>query len=196
MDRHATRLLEAIEREGVLLQHDQVLPSASAVVAGEPVRGSWWAHPMANPIYDALNAVEDAGHAVRVKLVAGKVTMVARPLWPALLAVGRERADWQTSRLTKPERKLLAVVEASSEAVLLDPSTREAGRRLEATLLIATDEVHLPSGRHTKALLAWEAWAAARGVEPSVPAGDARAAFEAIVARWHSPKWLLPWPPS
>ena len=53
----------ALDREGILLQHDQVLPSASAIVAGEPVRGSWWAHPMAHPIYDALNALEDDGHA-------------------------------------------------------------------------------------------------------------------------------------
>jgi hypothetical protein len=28
MDRHARRLLTALEREGVLLQHDKVLPSA------------------------------------------------------------------------------------------------------------------------------------------------------------------------
>ncbi|MET0904077.1 MAG: hypothetical protein ABWZ52_12615 [Acidimicrobiales bacterium] len=196
MDRHARRLLAALDREGVLLQHDQVLPSASAVVAGEPVRGSWWAHPMAHPIYDALNSIEDDGHAVRVKLVAGKVTMVARRLWPELLSAATEQATWQTARLTEADRRLLARVEQSTEPLVLDKGTREAGRRLEPTLLVFTDEVHLPSGRHAKALLGWDRWASSHGIEASASAARARASIEAIVGRWGSSRWLLPWPPS
>ena len=196
MDRHARRLLAALDREGLLLQHDRVLPSASAVVAGEPVAGSWWTHPMAHPIYDALNAVEDDGHAVRVKLVAGKVTLVARRLWPVLLAVATEGAAWQTGNLTAADRRLLRTVGAAVDPVVLDATNREAGRSLEPRLLVFADEVHLPSGRHAKALLGWERWAELRGVEPAAAADEGRRAIEAVVAGWHSTKWLLPWPPS
>jgi hypothetical protein len=196
MDRHARRLLAALDREGVLLQHDQVLPSASGTIAGEPVRGSWWAHPMAHPIYDALNSIEDGLHAVRVKLVAGKVTMVARRLWPELLALATERAEWQTARLTAADRRLLATVEGSQGPLVLDQATRDAGRRLEPTLLVFTDEVHLPSGRHAKALVGWERWASSHEIEPAADAAGARATIEAIVTAWGSPRWLLPWPPS
>ena len=194
MDRHARRLLTALDREGILLQHDKVLPSASAIIAGEPVTGSWWAHPMAHPIYDALNALEDAGHALRLKLVAGKVTMVARRLWPEVLAVVTERARWQTDRLTTADRRLLAIVDEAVEPVLLDKATRDAGRRIESTLLAFTDEVHLPSGRHAKALLGWERWASGAAIEPAADAAASRATIEAIVHGWGSPRWLLPWP--
>jgi hypothetical protein len=194
VDRRARRLLTALDREGILLQHDKVLPSASAVVAGEPVTGSWWAHPMAHPIYDALNALEDDGHALRLKLVAGKVTMVARRLWPVVLAVVTEHADWQTARLSTGDRRLLAKVERADEPVLLDKGTRDSGRRLELALLAFTDEVHLPSGRHAKALLGWERWASGAGIEPAPDAAESRAAIEALVVGWGSPKWLLPWP--
>ena len=196
MDAHARRLLYALEEQGILLQHDQVLPSASAIIAGEPVRGSWWAHRMAHPIYDALNAVEDEGHALRLKLVAGKVTMVARRLWPAVLAVVTERARWQTDRLSTADRRLLAVVDEAEEPVLLDAATRDAGRRLESTLLAFADEVHLPSGRHAKALLGWVRWARRAAVEPAADAAGSRATIESIVHGWGSRRWLLPWPPS
>jgi hypothetical protein len=196
MDRNARRLLTALEKHGVLLQHDQVLPSATAIVAGEPVQGSWWSHPMAHPIYDALNAIEDDGYALRLKLVAKKVTMVARRLWPDVLAVATERAAWQTAGLTAAERRLLAIVDDATEPVLLDAKTRDAGRRLEPTLLVYTDEVHLPTGRHAKALLSWDRWASSAGVDPAHDAASSRATIEAIVGEWGSAKWLLPWPPT
>ena len=141
---------------------------------------------MAHPIYDALNALEDAGHALRLKLVAGKVTMVARRLWPEVLAVVTERARWQTDRLTASDRRLLAVVDEAAEPVLLDKATRDAGRRLEATSLAFTDEVHLPTGRHAKGLLGWERWASGADIEPATDAVASRAAIEAIVRSWGS----------
>ena len=193
VDRHARRLLAALDREGILLQHDKVLPSASALVAGEPVIGSWWAHPMAHRIYDALNALEDSGQALRLKLVAGKVTLVARRLWPDVLAVVTERARWQTDRLTVADRRLLAVVDEALEPVLLDGVTRDAGRRIESGLLAFADQVHLPTGRHAKGLLGWERWANGPAVEPASDAAASRARIESIVQGWGSAKWLLPW---
>src|SRR4051794_3170550 len=95
MDARAQQLLDALDEQGVLLEHDKVLPSATATIAGKPIAGSWWSHPLANPIYNALEELDEAGRMLRLKLVAGKVTLVARRLWPDLLAVVMERADWQ-----------------------------------------------------------------------------------------------------
>lgn len=71
----ALAIAEAIDVDGLLLVHDQRLPAATSVVADEPVMGSWWSHPLANVIYDALEELED--RYAMVKLVAGKQTLIA-----------------------------------------------------------------------------------------------------------------------
>lgn len=47
-------ITEKVEAEGLLLVHDQRLPSVTALICAEPVFGSWWSHPLANVIYNAL----------------------------------------------------------------------------------------------------------------------------------------------
>jgi hypothetical protein len=39
------RVRLALREHGLLLQSDIALPNVAALVAGETVRGSWWAHP-------------------------------------------------------------------------------------------------------------------------------------------------------
>jgi hypothetical protein len=81
-----------------------VVPSLAAAVAGEPIRGSWWAHPKSHAIFRALAAVGDDPDVVFTKLVDGKLTMVHRRLWPALAALVRAgRLD--AARLTKVEQE-------------------------------------------------------------------------------------------
>ena len=41
----ALRALKELKRYGLLLVTDARLPSLVALVAGAPVRGSWWSHP-------------------------------------------------------------------------------------------------------------------------------------------------------
>ncbi len=82
-------ITEAVESEGLLLVHDQRLPSVTALVAGEPVRGSWWAHPLGNVLYNALGELDDR-FATR-KLVADKLTLVAPRLWADRRARRRRR---------------------------------------------------------------------------------------------------------
>ena len=60
------------------------LPNIAEMVAGEPIRGSWWAHPSSHAIFAALNIVADSPDVVRTRLVNGKVSLVHRRLWPAL----------------------------------------------------------------------------------------------------------------
>ncbi len=77
-----------------LIEHGMLLASASGplgsvaeMIAGEPIRGSWWGHPAGHAIFDALNTLDESPDVVRTRLVDGKVTLVHRRLWPALVRV-------------------------------------------------------------------------------------------------------------
>src|SRR5437879_2008226 len=87
--------LRALTETGLLLESDRQLPSVTAIVAGGPIRGSWWGNPAACGTYQVLVALEDHPDALRTKLINGKVTYVHRTLWPALLGVALARDAWQ-----------------------------------------------------------------------------------------------------
>jgi hypothetical protein len=61
------------------------LPNVAELVAGEPIRGSWWGHPASQAIFDAVNTLAESPDVVRTRLVRGKVTLVHRRVWPALV---------------------------------------------------------------------------------------------------------------
>jgi hypothetical protein len=63
------------------------IPSLAELVAGEPIKGSWWGHPAGHAIFDAINEVADSGEVVRLRLINGKITLVHRRVWPALVRV-------------------------------------------------------------------------------------------------------------
>jgi hypothetical protein len=76
------RLIE----EGVLLESARgPLPNVAELVAGEPIKGSWWGHSRGHEIFAELNALDDSPDVVRMRLVNGKVTLVHRRVWPALV---------------------------------------------------------------------------------------------------------------
>src|SRR5262249_40764739 len=37
--------MDALDLTGLLFMHDARKPSLTAIVAGKPIRGSWWGHP-------------------------------------------------------------------------------------------------------------------------------------------------------
>jgi len=75
-----------VRRRGVLLQSARGPTSSLAeLVAGSPIRGSWWGHPRSHQIFDAINRARDSRAIVATRLVNGKVTLVHRRLWPALV---------------------------------------------------------------------------------------------------------------
>lgn len=79
-------VMAALVDYGLLLQSARgPIPNVAELVAGERIRGSWWAHPRSHDIFDALNALDASPDVVRLKLVNGKITMVHRRLWPALV---------------------------------------------------------------------------------------------------------------
>ena len=62
-------------------------PNLVEAIAGSPIKGSWWGHPAGKRIFSVLNAVSDSQEVLVCRLVDGKVTLVHRRLWPALVRV-------------------------------------------------------------------------------------------------------------
>lgn len=78
--------LAFVKRQGVVLQAARGrVPSLAETIAGEPIRGSWWAHPKGNEIYRVADAISESPDVLVCKLIDGKVTYVHRRLWPALV---------------------------------------------------------------------------------------------------------------
>jgi len=78
--------LAFVKRHGIVLQAARgPVPSLAEAVAGGRIRGSWWSHPKAHEIFRVLAAVRDSGEVLVCRVIAGKVTLVHRRLWPALI---------------------------------------------------------------------------------------------------------------
>lgn len=81
-----TEALDFVKLHGAVLESAKgSIPSLAEAIAGEPIRGSWWGHPKGNQIYMLLNEVCDSPDIVRCRLHDGKITLVHRRLWPALV---------------------------------------------------------------------------------------------------------------
>ena len=98
--------LARLKNDGLLLKSDPRLPSVAGLVAGEAIRGSWWAHPAAHAIFQELQRLAAHPDVLMVKLVAGKDTLVHRRLWPELLAIALAGEPWQLRGLPAASRLL------------------------------------------------------------------------------------------
>jgi hypothetical protein len=196
----------ALEHHGLLLTADAALPSIATLMAGEPVSGSWWSHPLAHEIYDVCQWLDDQPEVARVKLLAGKVTFVHRRLFASVAAVGAAREPWQLRSLGAGAKRLLATCDARGVVRLdeLAPRAREAVRaraaaasELERRLLVRTDDVHTDSGAHVRRLWSWAAFRDNLSPVPeAIGAAQGRAELEAAVAalpRVTGRRALLPW---
>ena len=178
----------------MLLETDPKLPSLVALVAGGPVRGSWWGHPLGHTIFATGEALFDAykRDVLLAKLVSGKATWVHRKLWAALLAAAQSREAWQTDGLSREARALLDEVD-------LDGQARASGavaRELETRLLARGEQEHTASGRHAKILEAWPRWAARYRVAALSSADAGRRALEERLADLNQrfgARGRLPW---
>ena len=80
--------MDALVEHGMLLESARgPLPNVAEMIAGEPISGSWWSHPRSHAIFAEINALADSPDVVRMRLVNGKVTLVHRRVWPALVRV-------------------------------------------------------------------------------------------------------------
>ena len=106
--------MAALIQHGVMLESARgPLPNVAEMIAGEPIRGSWWSHPRSHEIFAAINALADSPDVVRTRLVNGKVTLLHRGVWPALFrladrfpparlaAIGEEHTSSGAHRVTE-----------------------------------------------------------------------------------------------
>ena len=193
IDDFAQLILDTVNRSGLLLVHDRILPSVTTLVVGEAVEGSWWSHPKANLIFNAVEEID--AEVATVKLVRKKNTLVARSLWQDLCNLGYAREPWQLDGLDPAAWKMLDVVEAATQPVVFDKAGKKAAAQLDNRLLAYAAGIHTDAGHHVRAYQSWAAWAVERDLECLTGnAAGARARFEAITAHWqHADSRLFPW---
>lgn len=96
----AGEALSFIEKHGVVLASAKgPVPRLTEAIAGEPIKGSWWAHPRGHDIFAIMQTVYDSEDVLVCRLVNGKVTLVHRRLWPALARVAKRFPSKQTSQV-------------------------------------------------------------------------------------------------
>ena len=79
---------EFVATHGVVLESASgPVPSLATAIAGEPIRGSWWGHPQSHQIFTLTRDVRASPSVLVCRLVGGKVTLVHRRLWPAVVRV-------------------------------------------------------------------------------------------------------------
>ena len=82
--------IEFVRAHGVVLESATgPVPSLAVAIAGQPIRGSWWAHASGREIFALTRAVRDCSDVLVCRLVDGKITYVHRRLWPALVRVSK-----------------------------------------------------------------------------------------------------------
>lgn len=68
-------------------------------IVGEPIQGSWWAHPQSHRIYAILEAVCDCEDVLVCRLIDDKITLVHRRLWVALVRLAGRFTPRQLARV-------------------------------------------------------------------------------------------------
>ncbi len=196
---HSAAVLSELRRLGILLESDALLPSVAGIVAGGPIRGSWWGHPRGRDIFAVSCRLAEHPDLVVVKLVSGKLTWVHRKLWSALMGVATSGEPWQRRGLAAPARMVLSTIKKEGEVRTdrIDRGRAAASKILEERLLVRGEEVHTESGAHARVLQTWERWARrARFTGRPMAPDSARRAFEEIVHHLnatHCAKAFLPW---
>ena len=75
-----------VERHGVVLVSARgPVPRLTEAIVNEPIKGSWWGHPKSHQIFAILETLCDSEDILVCRLVGGKLTLVHRRLWPALV---------------------------------------------------------------------------------------------------------------
>lgn len=92
--------LAFIDEHGVVLVSARgAVPCLTQAIAGAPIKGSWWGHPQGKLIFSILEAVTESGQVLVCRLVDGKLTMVHRRLWPALVRIAPHFSPGQVASI-------------------------------------------------------------------------------------------------
>jgi hypothetical protein len=185
------RLQTELERIGLLLEHDKLLPSATTLIAGVPITGSWWGHALGHEIYAVLGELGQGPGALCAKLVNAKRTYVHPRLYGAFF--GSLEAGWAeaASACSPLARELLEVTTRQGLVRMADVAALASVRAITAAIreldercLVRVDSEHTASGKHEKTLESWSSWRArhAPELETLAPA-QARAALSSALER-------------
>jgi hypothetical protein len=186
----ARSVLAALENHGLLLQQDKVVTSVVGLITGESLRTSWWSHPKSHLIYSVLSELSEHSQVVFTKLLARKDTLVHSGLWPALLAVGSARDEWQLRGLSAAAADLLERVDRSASAVR---ATGAACKEIQVRLLAPSYEIHTEDGRHAMMLERWSAWSSRMSCMALTSGDEGRRRLEQAATDLGAPLHYLPW---
>lgn len=82
--------LAFVREHGVVLASAKgPVPRMTEAIVGATIKGSWWAHPEGKRIFAALQSLEHSPDVLVCRLVDGKLSLVHRRLWPALVRLAR-----------------------------------------------------------------------------------------------------------
>src|SRR5262249_27389889 len=83
---NADEALAFVRTQGVVLVAGKgPVPRLVEAIAGESIAGSWWGHPQGKLIFATLQSVVASSDVLVCRLVDGKITLVHRRVWPALV---------------------------------------------------------------------------------------------------------------
>jgi hypothetical protein len=92
--------LACVREHGVVLASAKgAVPRLTEMILGEPITGNWWTHPKSRSIYRVLEAVSESDEVLACRLVDGKITLVHRRLWPALVRLAGRFAPRQLAQV-------------------------------------------------------------------------------------------------
>lgn len=131
--------MDFVERHGAVMESARgVLPSLAAAIAGEQIHGSWWGHPKGHLMYQLFNDIRDSPDVLTCRLMDGKITLVHRRLWPALV---RMAAQFDAARLAAVHEEHTATG-AHRMTTVKFPAWVPAEVRAKAKSLTETDAVN------------------------------------------------------
>ena len=135
----ARQALAFVRNHGVVLEaaHGPV-PSLADAIAGEPVRGHWWSHPKGREIFAVTRAIRDSDDVLVCRLIKGKITLVHRRMWPALVRVADRLRTEHLSRVREVHTTSgQHVIEEVPFPEWVPANIRVAARRLSEDAVLA-----------------------------------------------------------
>lgn len=88
-----------VASHGIVLESARgAVPCLVQEIAGGEIHGNWWSHPLGKTLFRVTRAVRASEDILVCRLVAGKVTLVHRRLWPAL---ARCAMDFPPARIAR-----------------------------------------------------------------------------------------------
>jgi len=96
----AEEALAFVREHGVVLVSAKgAAPRLTETIVGGAIKGSWWAHSQSHHIYAILGAVTGSKLVLVCRLINGKMTLVHRRLWPALVRLADRFAPEQLAQV-------------------------------------------------------------------------------------------------